>query len=238
MDSPNKYKSSIAFTDLLFNILVGFVFLFLIAFLLINPIAKKGDIVVPAEFIITLTWPDDSIDDIDIWARGPNGDVVGFTKKDSNLIHLDRDDRGIIEDKIEVDGKEVTIKINREVVTVRGKMPGEYYISVHWYRRPPVMLQPESDFKLYDVLPVTVEVQKINPYSIIYKQTQNFDDEGQVRNYYKFTVNEQGNVASVTDTDEDIVPVITKKYAAQPPYGVPGPQNIPGETDPMLQGTP
>jgi len=226
MDSPQKFKSTVAFTDLLFNILVGFVFLFLIAFLMINPVAKKGDIITPAEFIIALTWPEDSADDIDIWVRGPDMNVVGFTRKDSPLIHLDRDDRGVLEDKMEIDGKEVIIKVNREVVTVRGKMPGEYYISVHWYRKP-VFKDHEKDFKMYDSLPVTVEVQKINPYSIIYKQTKNFTDEGEARNYYKFTVNADGNVSNVTETDEDIVPVLTKKYSGRlvRPYAAPEPTN-------------
>ena len=41
---PAKYKSTIGFTDLLFNLLVGFVFLFIIAFILINPITKKKDV--------------------------------------------------------------------------------------------------------------------------------------------------------------------------------------------------
>lgn len=231
MDSPDRYKSTIAFTDLLFNILVGFVFLFLIAFLMINPIAKKGDIVVPAEFVISMSWPEDSVDDIDIWTRAPDGSIIGFTKKDSDIMHLDRDDRGIIEDKIEIDGKETIIKINREVVTIRGKMPGEYYVSVHWYRKPVYNLPPKEEFKVYEKIPVTVEVQKINPYSIIYKQTQTFEDEGQVKNYYKFTVDANGNVSKVAETDEDIVPVMTKRYANPPAFNVPANSNnfeVPG----------
>ena len=36
-----KFKSTVGFTDLLFNILVGFAFLFIVAFLLIKPEAKK-----------------------------------------------------------------------------------------------------------------------------------------------------------------------------------------------------
>ena len=45
MFDKNKYKSTIGFTDMLFNILVGFAFLFIIAFLLIKPEAKKQDFV-------------------------------------------------------------------------------------------------------------------------------------------------------------------------------------------------
>ena len=62
-----SYGSQVAFIDLLFNTLVGFVFLFILAFILINPIAKKSDIEVVAEFIVKINWPDASPDDIDLW---------------------------------------------------------------------------------------------------------------------------------------------------------------------------
>ena len=42
-----KYSSNLAFVDLLFNLLVGFTSLFIIAFLMINPIAKDGEVTPP-----------------------------------------------------------------------------------------------------------------------------------------------------------------------------------------------
>ena len=45
----------IGFTDLLFNALLGFVVMFVLAVLLINPIAKSGAVDAKAEFLITLT---------------------------------------------------------------------------------------------------------------------------------------------------------------------------------------
>ena len=39
-----RKAGNLAFNDLLSNVLVGFVMLFVIAFLLINPITKKNDI--------------------------------------------------------------------------------------------------------------------------------------------------------------------------------------------------
>ena len=52
----DRYKTSIAFIDLLFNITIGITMLFIIAFLLINPVAKKGDIILNAEFVIAMSW--------------------------------------------------------------------------------------------------------------------------------------------------------------------------------------
>lgn len=198
MDSSEKYKSTVAFTDLLFNVLVGFVFLFVIAFILINPIAKKSNIIVPAEYMIVLTWPDENDDDIDIWMRDPNGEIIGYQKKDNGVMHLDRDDIGSANDKMDIDGQSVTIKLNREVVTLRGILPGEYNISIHYYRR-----NTQDDSRV----PVTVEVSKINPYSVVYKQTQEFTTQGQGINYYKFTVRPDGNFENVTTSEENIIPL-------------------------------
>ena len=51
MADKSKYGSSVAFTDLLFNIVVGLAFLFLLAFILMNPIAKEKDIEEKSDFI-------------------------------------------------------------------------------------------------------------------------------------------------------------------------------------------
>ena len=66
-----KYKSTIGFTDLLFNILVGFAFLFIIAFLLIKPEAKKKDFDRNAEFVIIMEWDKEAKGDIDLYVEDP-----------------------------------------------------------------------------------------------------------------------------------------------------------------------
>ena len=111
------------FTDLLFNILLGFVFLFFITILFINPITKLGNINMKAEFIITIDWPDNLPDDVDVWVKDPNGEVVSYLKKEAGWLHLDRDDQGIINDTVMIGSREVIYPLNREVVTLRGIIP-------------------------------------------------------------------------------------------------------------------
>ena len=93
-----KYSTNLGFVDLLFNLLVGFVSLLLIAFLLINPIADDGKIDPVTEFIINVQWPDNSSIDIDLWVQGPEGTIVSFKQKDGNYMVLERDDLGISND--------------------------------------------------------------------------------------------------------------------------------------------
>ena len=71
MDSNARFKSSLGFIDLLFNILLGFAFLFIVAFLLIKPEAKKKDFDRRAEFVIILEWNHDAPDDLDLYVEDP-----------------------------------------------------------------------------------------------------------------------------------------------------------------------
>ena len=80
------------FTDLLFNARLGFTFLFMVAFLLVNPVSKLGKVNLKAEYIITLTWPAAQPDDMDLWVRDPLGEVVSYLQRDVGWLHLDRDD--------------------------------------------------------------------------------------------------------------------------------------------------
>lgn len=194
MDSPNRYKSTLSFVDLLFNILLGFVFLFLIAFLLINPVAKKGDIIVPAEYMIILTWPDGNQNDMDVWVKDPLNNIVSFRQREAGLMHLDRDDLGTTNDVVVVNGNVKEFDLNREVITLRGTVPGRYLVTVHFYFER----QPGE-------VPATIEVVKINPFSIVYKDTKIFTRLGQEQNYYSFAIDNNGDYSGVRTTTESAI---------------------------------
>lgn len=196
MDSPDKYKSTLAFVDLLFNILLGFVFLFIVAFLLINPVAKRADIEQPAKYMITMTWPDQDQNDIDLWVKDPVGNTVFFMRREDGLLSLDRDDLGAVNDNIIINGKQIEVQLNREVVSIRGIVSGRYLVSAHYYRY-------RADVK--QTIPVTVEVVRVRPYKIVYKQTIELNDEGQVADFYQFTINEDGTFGDVTEATESAV---------------------------------
>ena len=144
------------FSDLLFNTLIGVVLMFVLAYISINPKAKTGVIDAKAEFMITTTWPDNNPNDVDTWVEDPGGNRVWFRSREAGMMHLDRDDRGLANDSIIVDGKEIVNPLNQEVVTIRGFMPGEYTVNVHYY---------ESKNK--EPVPITVSVVKVNPRAVI-----------------------------------------------------------------------
>lgn len=186
--------SNLAFNDLLFNVLIGFVMLFVIAFLMINPIAKKADIPVKAEFIVVLEWDEDAHDDLDLWMQLDKNKPVGFTNREDTPLHLDRDDLGTTNDRIVVDGKVIFIKTNRETITVRGIIPGDYFVTVHMYSKKAA------------VVPYTVTVMKVNPFRQVYSLTGEFLVNREIQRLPAFTVDANGRVTSVFEHVRQIVP--------------------------------
>lgn len=197
MDSDSKYKSSLAFTDLLFNVLIGFAFLFIIAFILINPVEKKAKIDSKAEFMVIMDWDPNSKYDIDLWMKDPLGTVVGFPNKDAGWLHLDRDDLGEANDILYVNSGEVKVmKLNREIMTMRGIVPGEYIVNVHFYSS-----KASTSMKPIDV---TVQVLKVNPYYEIYNGIINLKRPSDEKTVIRFTLNNDGDVISKSNLQKNI----------------------------------
>ena len=122
----NEGSNSDAFTDLLFNALLGFAFMFFISFALIQKPQDGGKIDSKAEFIISAEWEDHHPDDVDLIVEDPEGNIVYFQRQQAGLMHLDRDDRGTLADRIMIDGVEIENPANQEVVTIRGYMTVSY----------------------------------------------------------------------------------------------------------------
>ena len=182
-----KYDTNFSMNDLFCNMLLGFVCLFIFAMMMIvKEQAKQEKSIQPrAEFIITVTWPNDFDDDVDTYVEDPGGNIVGFNRREQGLMHLDRDDFGISNDKIKVDGKEFEVKENRETVTVRGIIPGEYIVNTHIYRRNK---GEETQ------IPITVRLEKIDPYQNVLTETYELKLTGEEHTAFRFYVDENGVV--------------------------------------------
>ena len=190
-----RFGSWDPFTDLLFNALLGFTLLFLVAIMFMNPVAKQGIVDPKAEYIITITWPDNDAADIDAWVEDPNGGLVWFRAREVGLIHLDRDDRGLLNDTFNVNGKIVQNPLNQEIVTIRGVVPGEYIVNVHYYAT-------ESNAPV----PVGVRVDKVNPaFEVIYYDTLTLTKKGQERTAVRFRIAADGTVSNINKLQKKLV---------------------------------
>ena len=203
----NRFFSSTAFIDLLFNIIVGVAFLFMIAFLLINPVSKKNDVESKADYLIILTWDNKSHDDIDLWMRDPVGKIMSFKSKDVGFMHLDRDDLGTRNDKVTMpDGTVKYVILNREIAALRGTFTGWYVVNVHAYRKGQ---KYNEDGTLGDIVTKTrVELIQVNPYKLVTVQELEITAQGQEFTVFAFRLDDEGKVQEISGEAKSFVSLI------------------------------
>jgi len=189
-------NDSTPFVDLLFNLLLGFAFLFIISFLMIQPILKKAEVHTQAEYIITVTWPLNNKDDVDTWIEDPLGNIVYFKNKEAGLAHLDRDDLGDMNDTIYLaDGTKIKYPYNQEILTIRGFVGGEWTLNLHMYSKR-------------EKSPTTarVTVDKLNPKlkTIIAKDVI-LEERGDEITVARFEMGSNGDILSINDMPKGLI---------------------------------
>ena len=83
---------------------------------------------------------------------------------------------------------------NREIVTLRGIIPGEYVVNVHCYFK--VGTEP---------VPVTIQIDKINPYSVVLRETVELANKGEEITVTRFSVKGNGEVTNVNKLPKKLV---------------------------------
>lgn len=188
-------ESQDAFTDLLFNALLGFAFMFVAAFTMISDTNSSGKIDSKAEVLITVRWEDRHPDDVDTLVEGPQGNLVWYHNRDTGLMHLDRDDRGLFQDRVTLDGVEVSNPINQETVTVRALKPGEYVVNLLHY---------QSNYSV--PLPVTVKIEKLNPsVTLVFYGTRELTGVGDEQTAVRFTIDANGEVVGTNELQKRLL---------------------------------
>lgn len=201
-DNP-KYDNGIAFLDMLFNYLLAFAMLFMLALMLIRPPTPTDAAVkLRAEFVLTMTWPDAAFDDIDMWLMMPDGRKVNYINRDVDFVTLDRDDRGAKNDfYTDGAGQRQLTKMNREIITIRAIVPGRYIVAAHVYAVQKEVIDDSGKTWLADTqlpYPALLEIIKLNPRVIeVLKSTVMLSESGQEVVFAAFDVDAAGNVTMV-----------------------------------------
>ena len=182
------YHAHLSFLDLLFNTLLCFAALFMLSFMLINPSKNENNVKSKADFLITVTWPDERDNDVDVYVQDPQGNLVAFMRREEGLMHLDSDDLGKRSDVVETPLGPVVHPENKEIVTLRGFTAGEYIVNVHMYRR-------SSNELMTDVI---VQLDKINPvFKTVTLKKITLGEAGDEKTAFRFVVGKDGEVKEV-----------------------------------------
>jgi hypothetical protein len=189
------------FTVVLFKALQVLAFLFFIALLAMRPEASQGKIDRRAEFIITMNWPDQHPDDVDLYVQDPAGKLVWYNQRDSGLMVLERDDRGDANDFTVAASKKISLPIREEVVSIRGVIAGEYTVNVHLYHHI-----------AHDPVPVSVKIEKLNPtLQVVDYQTLYLDHTDEEKTVLRFTLAQDGSVVRTNNVEKSLIDTIAWK---------------------------
>jgi len=187
---------SVGFLDFALNLAC-----ILLAIMVVSTIeeAKKseGSVTPKAEFLIEMTWPDGSQNDMDLYVRAPNGEIVYFKNMRTPLMFLDVDNLGVGNTYMSENGSSKAIPARVEITTIRGIVPGRYTVNVHEYRQ-----------NVPGIEAVRVKVTKLNPYSVISDSQYSLNATGAERTFVNFTVNDAGAVTSI---DASQVRLVSRK---------------------------
>ena len=191
------FHSNTAFLDILFNTLLGFVALFFLAFVQMNPKEEenKKNIEAKAEFIITFTWNSEHDDDVDAYVEDPQGHLVMFKRREDGLMHLDRDDLGHRNDIIQSGEETIQYAENKEIVTIRGIIEGEYTVNAHMYLK-----------KHPNVTTVKITLEKLRPYKKIIEREIVLEKLGDEKTAFRFKLNKTGDVLETNELGKKLTP--------------------------------
>ena len=127
---------------------------------------------------------------------------MAFMRREQGLMHLDRDDLGKSNDIVQTPLGPIVHPENKEIVTLRGYMPGEYIVNVHMYTRNSEELTTE----------VYVQLDKVNPvFKTVILKKVTLGDRGDEKTAFRFVLDKDGKV-----TEVNYLPaVLTEKGARQ-----------------------
>lgn len=180
----------------LFKALQVIAFLFFIAIIMLTAQKdEKGKVESKAEFLISMSWPDNHPDDFDIFVQDPLSNVVWYRRHDSGFMVLERDNRGQANDFVMINGKKVRSSTRQELVSLRGILAGEYTVNVYHFVAQTGL-----------PVPVVVTVEKLNPLvKIVAKETVMMSGAGTEKTAVRFTLDNKGEVKNISHRDRSIL---------------------------------
>lgn len=176
----NRKISNLAFVDMLL--------LLLIVALTMIAIPQPGELDPRAVGLITLEWKDESNNDVDVWIRTPDGQLVGYRNKDIGYITLVRDDTGFHSGEG-----------NHESVEFYSMKDGTYVVNLHMYH---MKTGPDD---------VTIRFVTFDRYNKHVELVITLTKTQQERTAFTFTV-EDGKVVDVDETAD--VRIVGTDYGA------------------------
>lgn len=212
MRRRRPYGFGLSFQDMLMAMIAVYAFLFLIAYALIRPAEAKPGVQMKAEYVVSMEWPDDNLDDLDLHLLLPDQKMVDFKSREVEHAMLDHDDVGTNGVYRGADGRLTRVREHKEIITLRAIVPGTYVANVHVYRVAPDA--PGQPARVHLPFPAKVRLIKLNPrFEELAVADVMLTRLGEQKTAFEFTIHDAGDVSVDRDADVPFIP--TKPKLAQ-----------------------
>jgi hypothetical protein len=152
---------------------------------------SKGTIIDPSQFLVEMTWTDDSPNDVDLWMSNPNNDIVYYHTREIGGMTLDTDNLGRNNTFTDPSGNLIVNHTRREVASIRVVMAGTYTVNVMLFDKP--TKGPET---------VKIRVFKLNPYKDIIEKVVVLETVKQESTILQFDIDKDGNFISKSEDEQ------------------------------------
>jgi len=151
----------------------------------------------PVFLMLVLSWSNEVDADIDIHVKCPTGEQLNYVRKEICFANLERDARGVASDWSMINDERVVVVKNREVVSFRHPVPGEWTVNVFYYNaRTPTPVD------------VKLEVTVLNPkIYTAFERTITLNRPGQEGHMVRFEMTNANHVYGF-DTTRDVKLVV------------------------------
>lgn len=176
-------KNIIPFIDVLFTYLLVFVCIIM----LIKVSKSDQDSSAYQQSVvyqIIMTWEGNA--DMDLWVKDPQGHLVSFNRREGgegSLLSLNRDCLGSQTTEADEHG-DVVNKLNEEIISIRGVVPGEYIVNAHAYN----MKDSPKPLK------VTVKLIKTKPFAITITKEREYSSTGDEQTFFRMVLDKDGGL--------------------------------------------
>ena len=161
-----RFANLLSFIDLLFNLMLGFAAMFILAALMISPITEINpkELPRPNEYLIRIEWQGNLDSDMDLWVKAPNNEICGYQNRQTPTMYLERDNLGNDSDVLTNPNH-----VNEEIVNLMTLQEGTYIVNVNWFSRRTVKTLPIIKWYIIKMKPsmqtlATGEVTFTEPY--------------------------------------------------------------------------
>ncbi len=181
--------------------------------LMLHVQSKKNDDYHPkAEFLVTLTWDDARDVDLDLWLRPPDNPdkPVFYQNRETQNISLDRDSRGYITNRKQLEEGKVAVSANREIIAIRAIMPGDYIVGVSYYDGVDLVDHihyPTGTPVDAAKIQARIQVDKVNPsVTSVFDKTVNFTFVKEVQAICAFHIADDGKITMLDKPTDPFLP--------------------------------